>query len=362
MRRALYALAGTLIALTSCTSKDTPTEPGPTAEDQIAGATAAPTWVVIGLGGLPRQQVGGTAEDINDLGHVVGTTTGTAGNPRAFLWKNGVMRSLGTLGGAYSTAAAINNAGQVVGASARGDGKPRAYIWANGTMTGLGTLGGSRSEATDINAQGDVVGWSYLTGDPKTNPDADGPIAHGFLWRNGKMIDLGTLGGVDSRAEGINDKGHVVGISRNKDGWIRAFLWKDGVMRDIGGADTSAPFVTGLAVNWSGVVVGMGYVRRLVVAYSWTNGLSQMLPLDNGFGSLANDVNDAGRIVGGVDPLEQQRQAFTFKAGITTILPPLPNGRTAEALGINKDGDIVGWSDGAGTPFGALQPVLWRKQ
>ena len=117
------------------------------------------------------------------------------------------MRSLGTLGGAWSTAAAVNNAGQVVGTSARRDGKPRAFVWSKGTITGLGTLGGSRSEATDINLQGDIVGWSYLTGDPEIHPDAESPITRAVLWRQGTMVDLGTLGGADSRALGINDDG-----------------------------------------------------------------------------------------------------------------------------------------------------------
>jgi probable HAF family extracellular repeat protein len=359
MRRVLYALAGTLIALTGCTSKDTPTEPGPTAEDQVAGAIAAPTWVAIGLGGLPRQQVGGVAEDINDLGHIVGTTTHAAGGARAFLWKNGVMRNLGTLGGRWSTAAAINNASQVVGTSARADGKLRAFIWAKGTMTGLGTLGGSRSEATDINALGHVVGWSYLTGDPKVHPDADAPIAHAFLWRNGTMIDLGTLGGAESRALGINDKGHVVGTSITRGGATHAFLWKDGVMGDLGGRDASTYFLTANAINWSDQAVGSGVDGFSIVAFSWAKGSRQILPL-GGRAALANDVNGSGRIVGGLDPFDQLRQAFTFKTGTNTILPPLPGGRTAEALGINKNGDIVGWSEGS--QLRVNEPVLWRKQ
>ena len=194
MRRIAYAFIAMLIGFTGCTSRETPTEPTADAGGD-ASITAAPSWVPVALGGLPRQEVSGSAEDINDLGHVVGTTAHAAGGARAFLWKNGVMRNLGTLGGGWSTAAAINNAGQVVGTSARADGKLRAFVWAKGTMTGLGTLGGSRSEATDINALGHVVGWSYLTGDPKVHPDADAPIAHAFLWRNGTMTDLGTLGG-----------------------------------------------------------------------------------------------------------------------------------------------------------------------
>ena len=357
MRHPSYTFA-IVIGLAACTPEHSPTEPMTPADGEPAAATE-PTWVPVALGGLPNQQVSGSAEDINDLGHIVGTTVHAAGGVRAFLWKNGVMRNLGTLGGTWSTAAAINNAGQVVGTSARGDGKLRAFLWARGTMTGLGTLGGSRSEATDVNAQGDVVGWSYLKGDPKVHPDADAPIAHAFLWRAGRMVDLGTLGGADSRAFGINDKGHVVGTSTTADGATHAFLWKDGVMQDIGGANASTYFIMPFAISWSGQVVGSGIDRFSVLAVSWSRGSLRFLPL-GALSSLARDVNGAGRVAGGMDPPDQLRQAFTFKDGVTTVLPRLPGGRTAEALVINKNGDIVGWSEG--TQLRVNQPVLWRKQ
>ena len=48
-------------------------------------------------------------------------------------------------------------------------------------------------------------------------------------------LDLGTLGGSFGIAEGINDSGEVVGWATNEnDQASLAFLWKDGVMTNLG--------------------------------------------------------------------------------------------------------------------------------
>ena len=125
----------------------------------------------------------------------------------AFLYSDGKMKSLGTLGGATSCAYDINAAGQVVGLAQNSHGIVHAFLYTSGTgMKNLGTLGGptAASWACGINAAGQVVGCSET---------ADGR-KHAFLYsRNTGMKDLGTLGGDNSMASHVNDRGQVVGCS-----------------------------------------------------------------------------------------------------------------------------------------------------
>ena len=71
-----------------------------------------------------------------------------------------------------------------------------AFLWQNGVLTDLGTLpGGNDSSANVINARGWIAGGS-TTGE--IDPLTGGPIFHAVLWKDGEIIDLGTLGAVVS--------------------------------------------------------------------------------------------------------------------------------------------------------------------
>jgi probable HAF family extracellular repeat protein len=71
-----------------------------------------------------------------------------------------------------------------------------------------------------------------------------------------KVIDLGTLGGTSSSGWGINDRGWISGVSSLPgDIQSRAFLWRRGVMTDLGtlGGPNSWSF---FPLNAKGTVTG----------------------------------------------------------------------------------------------------------
>jgi probable HAF family extracellular repeat protein len=69
------------------------------------------------------------ARGINDRGQIVGNSSLATGATHAFLWENGVITDLGTLGGANSQALGINDRGQIVGSSLTATGETHATLW-----------------------------------------------------------------------------------------------------------------------------------------------------------------------------------------------------------------------------------------
>jgi probable HAF family extracellular repeat protein len=125
------------------------------------------------------------------------------------------------------------------------------------TMTDLGSLGYGTTYGTAINASGQITGESYLGTEVQVpcatrhdKPPCFTHPGHGFLWSNGAMTDLGTLGGLDSGGNAINDLGEVVGTS-NTSNATSAFTDQKGVMTAINSGDPTA-------INDSGEIAGGG--------------------------------------------------------------------------------------------------------
>ena len=66
---------------------------------------------------------------IKNSGQIVGVNANAGVDLHAFLWQNGTMMDLGTLGGKDSFAYAINNQGQAVGAGYTASREEHACLW-----------------------------------------------------------------------------------------------------------------------------------------------------------------------------------------------------------------------------------------
>jgi probable HAF family extracellular repeat protein len=116
------------------------------------------------------------------------------------------MTDLGALPvNSKSAAGSINARGWITGQSQSDQLDPvlgipefRGVLWKQGQVSDLGTLGtGTESLGIYVNDAGEVVGFS-------TTSTASDPLGffgfptHTFIWRNGQVLDIGTLGGADS--------------------------------------------------------------------------------------------------------------------------------------------------------------------
>jgi probable HAF family extracellular repeat protein len=182
--------------------------------------------VLIDLGAIPGAN-GSGAGAINNAGVAAGASTTGSIDPltgwpaaAAVIWRNGTMIPLGNLGGQQGVCNAINDRGQVGGMGSNTIPDPfsffgvlfgsngssltetRAFVWEQGVMRDIGTLGGPDAAIFDMSNAG-AVGLSYTNSIP--NPTTGIPTVDPFLWVNGTMIDLGTLGG-SLRLSGVDQQ------------------------------------------------------------------------------------------------------------------------------------------------------------
>ena len=141
---------------------------------------------------------------------------------------DGKIYDVGSLGGPFGQPYAFNNRGQIVGTSNLPGGQIcHPFLWDKGVLTDLSTLGGETGFPNWINDRGVIAGKADLPGPAPQNHDA-------VIWKNGEIVDLGTLpGDACANAYFVNSKGDVVGTSESNElcrvpTGEHAFLWKEG--------------------------------------------------------------------------------------------------------------------------------------
>ena len=223
----------------------------------------------------------------------------------------------------------------------------------------LGTLGGNETRAYAANGAR-VVGASQT---------GDGTI-HAFKYENGALTDLGTLGGSTSWAFAVNSAGAVTGsASLPDDVAVHAFLWTEEIgMLDLGTLGGTYSRASG--INEAGQVSGWSQVAGDISyhAFLW-DPITGMNDLGT-FGGDTSFAYDVGAIVcGEAATVDGARHAFVTSNGGLIDLGTLggtysaaincsdPSGRFA--LGESSVSDdsathAVSWSDRVITDLGTL--------
>jgi probable HAF family extracellular repeat protein len=259
----------------------------------LPAQAAAPQYKLTLLG--QANKVNAINTRITNDGLVVGVLVDPVSNAlRAYQWQDGVHTMLDT---PINRVGAVSGNGTIAGEVI--DFSYESYlaqpaVYANGVTTMVPSPISPPSKynyLSGVNNAGKVAGSQYFNGDP-----------YAYTSVNGVSTLLGALGGTHSYVGAMNEAGVVVGAAQTADGGYHMFRHDGSGMVDLG-------FVSG------------------------------------GHSGTANDINDAGVVVGsnltGEDASTVQR-AVIYKDGVMQLLGTFAPGVHSWAAAINNHDQVVG--------------------
>ncbi|MGJ9418994.1 PKD domain-containing protein [Massilia sp. CMS3.1] len=266
---------------------------------------------------------------------------------RARFYDGTGVRDLGALGGPNSVANALNDLGQVVGSAVidPDQGAFRAFRWSKQTgLVDLNPPGVGDAIATDINNKGQVVGVARF--------NAATGLDTAFRWspRTG-MVNLGSLGPTSrSVAFGINDAGTATGSSDGADGPILTQVVKwpaSGGLLPL----NNFPSIASVAndINNAGQIVGSAAFdgRLNDQAFIWTReGGLQGMGTEPSVHSFAERVNEKGLVTGTLITAPTDDNGFIWSRENGLLVLGTPSVDFSDAADLNDQGQVVGHING----------------
>lgn len=260
-------------------------------------ATSSHGFLNRGKGLVDLGTLGGTgsgAAAINDKGVVLGNWTTKAGQNRGFIYYGGKQRDIGVRNGASTRYTDINNAGYIT-ADQNNHGFLRSP---HGKFTDLGFLpsnypGEPNTYTFALNNKNQVTGTSGTHTAPEDT-------YHAFIWSKGVIRDLGDLGFDNNWGLAINDRGQITGYASLQGLHAqRAFLYSNGRVVAIDTRpDASFTGSAGTGINNHGHIVGVsddlsGFIWRGHRRQSLNSLIDPKLGWDI---QSPEAINDAGQI------------------------------------------------------------------
>lgn len=315
-----------------------------------------------------------------------------AGSPtrHAALWRDGVLKDLGTLGAPERNSSVAwpvkNTKGIITGISQTNTPEPNGeawscsaffglqvgftclgFKWENDIMTPLNPLpGGFNSFATGADNKGHVVGWAENgVRDPERCVAPQVLQFRPVVWgpAEGQIQELPLFqDDTSGAATAINERGQIVGISGICDQAVgrrtakHALLWDNGTITNLGNLGAEL-WITPMAINQHGDIVGFGATDEsdldgnFLRAFIWTrkDGMKRIDPLQNldHVFSQATGINKRGQVVGSSCTLAGACQGFLWQNDVIINLndddvTPGFNGLIVNAQDINDQGEITG--------------------
>jgi probable HAF family extracellular repeat protein len=215
------------------------------------------------------------------------------------------------------------------------------------TITDLGSLSGHGAAARGVNDMGDIVGYSWVPAAPGEPSGGN----HAFLWQNGVMRDLGLAPGTspyspNSQGVTVNDRGTVLAGDWNNNAW----LVTDGTWTSLGTHDPTA-------MNRSGVVIGHYWNGRGSSSYMLRDGVFTDLGGFGGSNTVAFAINDKSVVTGFAEMPAGNQHAFVYDGTLRDI--GTLGGAASYAGDINNHGVVVGRSLDAS---GATRAFIWDER